>query len=91
MDQFENHNVQTSHEMTRDSIGWGVLGFFIPLIGLVLYIIWKNDRPRDAKYAGVGALLCVVFSVAFAVIAVVVGGAGMFGTMDGIFGAATLL
>ena len=26
--------------------------FFIPLVGLILWMIWKNDRPRDAGMAG---------------------------------------
>lgn len=30
------------------SFGWAVLGFFIPLVGLILWMIWKNDRPGDA-------------------------------------------
>lgn len=89
MDQFENQNVQTA-VATRDSIGWGVLGFFIPLVGMILYFAWKNDRARDAKFAGIGAVLCVIFAVAFAVIAVILGGADMFSTVDGLF-AATLL
>lgn len=90
MDQFENHTVQTKCATSKDSIGWGVLGFFIPLVGLILFIIWKNDRPSDARYAGFGALLCVFFSVIFAVIAVIAGGAGMFSAVEGMF-AATLL
>ena len=91
MDQFENQNVQAHNTMTRDSFGWGILGFFIPLVGLVLYIIWKNDRPADSNAAGLGALLCVVFSVVFAIIALVAGSASMFANVDGLFGAATLL
>lgn len=89
MDQFENQAVHTQYT-TRDSIGWGVLGFFIPLAGLILFLIWRKDRPCDARCAGLGALLCVLFSVVFAVIALIAGGAGMFGAVEGMF-AATLL
>jgi uncharacterized membrane protein YvbJ len=42
------------------SLGWGILGFCIPLAGLILWIVWKADRPRDAKRAGVGALISVL-------------------------------
>ena len=89
MDQFENQAVQTQYT-TRDSIGWGVLGFFIPLAGLILFLVWRKDRPCDARCAGLGALLCVLFSVVFALIAVIAGGAGMFSAVEGMF-AATLL
>lgn len=39
---------------------WGLLGYFIPIVGLVLFIIWKNDKPKDSKAAGIGALIRVV-------------------------------
>ncbi|NCU32723.1 MAG: zinc-ribbon domain-containing protein [Candidatus Moranbacteria bacterium] len=39
------------------SIGWGLLGFFIPLVGLILYLNWKDSRPKNAKRAGTGALI----------------------------------
>ena len=39
------------------SIGWGVLGFFIPLVGLILFLVWKNTKPKCAKVSGIGALI----------------------------------
>lgn len=56
------------------SIGWGVLGFFIPLVGLILYIVWKNDKPNNAKSAGMGALISVIISVVLYVIVFAVAG-----------------
>ncbi|MDH5017272.1 zinc-ribbon domain-containing protein [Limosilactobacillus fermentum] len=47
---------------TTDDTGsawWGVLGFFIPVAGLVLYIVWHNSEPKNAKSAGIGALIQV--------------------------------
>lgn len=38
---------------------WGLLGFFIPIVGLILYIVWKNERPKTAKAVGIGALVSV--------------------------------
>jgi Tfp pilus assembly protein PilN len=35
---------------------WGVLGFFIPLAGLVLYLVWRQERPQDARYAKNGMI-----------------------------------
>ncbi|MBN2541144.1 MAG: zinc ribbon domain-containing protein [Bacilli bacterium] len=40
-------------------IGWGLLGFCVPVAGLVLYLIWKDDKPLNAKAAGIGALASV--------------------------------
>ena len=45
------------------SIGWGILGFFFPMVGLILWLVWMNDRPLSAKMAGLGALVSVIFSV----------------------------
>lgn len=39
------------------SIGWGVLGCCLPIVGLVLYIVWKDTKPKSGKKAGIGALI----------------------------------
>ena len=41
----------------KGSIGWGILGFFIPIVGWILWLAWKNTRPGDAKMAGIGGLI----------------------------------
>lgn len=48
--------------------GWGILGFFFPLIGLILYILWKTDQPRNSSAAGKGALVGVIVSVVISII-----------------------
>lgn len=45
------------------SIGWWILGFLIPIIGLILYLVWKDDKPVSAKQAGQGALVSVLLGV----------------------------
>lgn len=42
-----------------ENIGWGVLGFFVPIIGLVLYLVWKDEKPKNAKLLGLGAIISV--------------------------------
>ena len=44
------------------------LCFFIPLVGLILYLIWKDDKPVAAKECGKFALIGVVTGIAFAII-----------------------
>ena len=39
---------------------WGLLGCCIPIVGLVLFLVWKDQKPKTAKAAGIGALVCVV-------------------------------
>ncbi len=44
---------------------WGLLGFCVPVVGLILYLIWKYERPNTALAAGRGALIGVVGMVLF--------------------------
>ena len=50
------------------SIGWFILGFFIPLVGLILFLVWSSDRPKSAKMSGLGALVGFLFSIVFSII-----------------------
>lgn len=43
--------------------GWGLLGFCIPLVGLILFLVWKDTKPRTSKAAGIGALIGFIISV----------------------------
>lgn len=47
------------------TVGWGVLGFFIPIVGLILFLVWKSEKPRAAKSAGIGALISTIITVVF--------------------------
>ena len=59
MDEHNNQNVYGEIE-EKGNFGWAILGFFFPIIGLILYIVWKSEKPKDSKYAGVGALVSVI-------------------------------
>ena len=39
------------------STGMAILGFFIPLVGLIIWLINKDSKPLMAKSAGKGALV----------------------------------
>ena len=47
-------------EFDKGNIGWIILGFIVPIAGLVLYILWKKEKPKSAKQAGIGALIRVL-------------------------------
>jgi hypothetical protein len=55
------------------SIGWGVLGFFIPIVGLVLWLIWKDTRPKDSTMSRNGFLIGLIVNVVFYIIFVAIG------------------
>ena len=47
---------------------WGLIGYFIPIIGLILFIVWKENRPKDSKAAGIGALIRVILITIAAIV-----------------------
>lgn len=59
---------------------WGLLGFCIPIVGLILFLVWKGDKPKTAKAAGLGALISVIISVVFYALSALLGiGAALMG------------
>ena len=60
------------------NIGMAILGFFIPLVGLIIWAFCKDDQPLMANSAGKGALIGVITEVALSVLATVASLAFMF-------------
>ena len=57
--------------------GWGALGCCIPIVGLILFLVWKDTKPKSAKSAGIGAIVGVVSNVVFYIVYfVIIIGAG---------------
>jgi len=48
--------------------GWGLLGCCIPVVGLILFLVWKDTKPKTSKAAGIGALVSVIASVLFYIV-----------------------
>lgn len=48
--------------------GFAALGFFFPLIGLILYLVWKDESPLKAKSCGKGALAGFLVSVGLSIL-----------------------
>lgn len=41
------------------SIGWTILGFFLPIVGLILFLVWLRKEPNNSNAAGAGVLAAV--------------------------------
>ena len=52
---------------------WGLLGFCIPIVGLILFLVWRDEKPRTSKAAGMGALISVIISVVVYVLTLIFG------------------
>ncbi|MGM9567135.1 MAG: zinc ribbon domain-containing protein [Clostridia bacterium] len=69
---------QPAAPVDNGSFGWAVLGFFFPIVGLILFLVWKDQKPLSSKKAGIGALVGVILSVVFYVLVyVLIFGAAM--------------
>lgn len=54
----------TSPQQTdAPSMGFAVLGFFFPIVGLIIWLCMMNTTPLRAKSAGKGALTGVIVQV----------------------------
>ncbi len=69
-----------SQTVDSGGFGWGLLGCCIPLVGLILFLIWKDTKPKSAKSAGIGALVSVGLGIVFYVLMFALGlGASLSG------------
>ncbi len=59
------------------SFGWAVLGFFFPLVGLILFLVWKDSKPKSAKNSGIGALVGFILNIVLVALSTCVMGAAV--------------
>ena len=52
---------------------WGALGCCIPIVGLILFLVWKDTKPNTAKAAGVGALVSFIVGIVYYIVVMVLG------------------
>ena len=57
----------------KGGFGWGALGCCLPIVGLILFLVWKDTKPKTSKAAGIGALVSVGIAVVYYVIMLVLG------------------
>ena len=70
--------IQNNNSEDKGGFGWSVLGFFVPVVGLILYLVWKNEKPKTAKAAGKGALTYAIVYGVIIILAFVIGFIGGF-------------
>lgn len=62
--ETDNYNYTPAPiQVDNGGIGWGLLGCCIPIAGLILWLVWKDTKPKTAKAVGIGALVSVGISV----------------------------
>ncbi len=61
-----------AHFNDKGGFLWGLLGFFFPQIGLTLYLVWKDIKPKTGKAAGIGALVSAILIVLLYILIIVI-------------------
>ena len=71
----QNVNQGTNAAPVNDKGGflWGLLGCCVPIAGLILFLVWKDQKPKTAKAAGIGALVSVIIGVVYYIIMIALG------------------
>ena len=65
------------------NMGLAVLGFFIPLVGLILYLLNKDTAPLKAKSAGKGALIGFIVNMVSSIVLGIIYGVLMSSLLGG--------
>lgn len=55
-------------ETNSDNVIYLLIGIFLPLIGFILWLIWKDEYPIRAHNCGKGALISVIGSAILSII-----------------------
>lgn len=61
---------ETHHISGGEKFGWGALGFFIPLAGLILFLVWLNDVQNKEK--GIASIVGGAISIGVSILTSVV-------------------
>ena len=65
-------SISTANESEdSSSFGFAILGFFIPIVGLILFLIYEGKKPKRAKSAGKGALIGFITKIVLIIILVI--------------------
>lgn len=55
----------------NSSFVFAILGFFIPIIGLIIFLIYEGKKPKRAKSAGKGALIGFITKIVLSIFLVI--------------------
>ena len=74
---YNNYNPVTPAPVDNGGFWWGALGCCVPIVGLILFLVWKDTKPKTSKAAGIGALVSVILGVVIYITTFALGFAGM--------------
>ena len=64
----------TVNKEDKRDFGWAILGFILPpIIGFILYLVWKDKLPLRAASIGIGTLVGIVVPIVLSIISFMFG------------------
>ena len=58
---IKSENLEENED--KGSVGFSILSFFIPIVGLIIFLMWQEKSPKTAKQAGFWALIGFVINI----------------------------
>jgi len=68
----ENKPAVNTEADNGSKVGWGFLSWFVPIVGLILFCVWRTERPKTAKVCGMCALISFIVNIVFSVVIYVI-------------------
>lgn len=65
-----------------EKILFGIISFFIPIAGIIFYILWKDVSPDKAKVCITAALVQIILSFVVAIVATMISVFGFLALSD---------
>lgn len=59
----QNCGASVNPELDKGNIGFLCLGFCIPVAGIILYFVWREQKPKSAKKCLIGFLINITLAV----------------------------
>ncbi len=80
--KLKDNNETYSEASDDNSVGFGILGFFVPLAGLIIYFTMKDSKPKSSKSALKGALISIVVNFILVIVVAILGVVFAFNSTD---------
>lgn len=66
--QSGSNNFSGPVKEEKANVGFAILSFFIPLAGLIIFLVKKDNEPKTAKVSGICALVSFVLGIILSVV-----------------------
>lgn len=60
-----------------NAVAFGIISFFVPILGFILFAIWRKEYPERSKACLIGAIVAIAISVSISIIYRVIVGLGI--------------